>query len=129
MDALADDMSFILERVAPDAFDNLTAFSTQAEPCRIGRRRDQKRPFCGVTAVVDFCAHAHHDRNNINAGCTMVSMDDAVTLGQFFLLLLGVGVGVSHPLCLSSSSGILFLSTTFSEIVLHLTTDSFFSRF
>ena len=65
-------MSFILEVMAPDAFDNLTAFSSAAAFCRIGRRPDLRRPFSGVTGVVDFCAHAHLDKNNINAGCTMV---------------------------------------------------------
>ena len=74
MNLVADEMSFILERMAPDAFDNLTALSGQVANCRIGRRPDLKRPFSGVTGVVDFCAHAHHDKNNINAGCTMVSL-------------------------------------------------------
>jgi methylcytosine dioxygenase len=73
MNDLADDMSFLLERMAPDAFDNLTAFSAKAKFCRIGKRPDLKRPFCGVTGVVDFCAHSHYDRNNILAGCTVVS--------------------------------------------------------
>jgi methylcytosine dioxygenase len=71
MDELADSMALLLERVAPAAFTNLTLFSKEAGHCRIGRLGD-KRPFSGVTSVVDFCAHSHHDRNNINGGCTMV---------------------------------------------------------
>ena len=79
MDVLADEMSFLLERVAPEAFSNLTSFSESAQFCRIGKRCDLKRPFSGVTSVLDFCAHAHHDRNNMNAGCTLVRERASVT--------------------------------------------------
>ena len=71
MNTLADDMSFLLETLAPSAFKNLTVFSEAAGSCRIGSRSGSN-PFSGVTGVVDFCAHGHRDRHNINGGCTMV---------------------------------------------------------
>ena len=68
-------MGQLLEGLAPDAFYNLTAFSEEADCCRIGTgKTGQQKPFSGVTGVLDFCAHAHHDRHNINAGCTVVSL-------------------------------------------------------
>ena len=71
MDDLADDMGRLLSEVAPDAYQNLIMFSAEADSCRIGTGSGPK-PFSGVTSVLDFCAHAHHDRHNINGGCTMV---------------------------------------------------------
>ena len=74
MNDLADEMGRLLSQVAPDAFQNLTVFSSEADSCRIGNGPEPK-PFSGVTSVVDFCAHSHHDRHNINGGCTMVGLN------------------------------------------------------
>ena len=40
------------------------------ECCRIGSGLD--RPYSGVTAVVDFSAHSHKDKNNMIGGTTTI---------------------------------------------------------
>lgn len=58
---LADQVGNLFENVVPQAFKNMTCRGGQAEKCRIGdsRKSGDERPFSGVTAVSDFCAHAH----------------------------------------------------------------------
>jgi len=46
-------------------------FDSEGSSCRIGYKPG--RPWSGVTAVVDFCTHAHKDTNNMNNGCTTVT--------------------------------------------------------
>jgi hypothetical protein len=44
----------------------MTEYETVASDCRIGLLGGPGRPFSGVTAVSDYCAHAHKDVSNIN---------------------------------------------------------------
>ena len=67
---LATLVSPLFARIAPDAYANMTKYEKEAEDCRIGFRSG--KPFSGVTAVSDFCAHSHKDTNNVNGGCTVV---------------------------------------------------------
>ena len=67
---LATDLAPLYERVAPDSYGNQVASEKFARHCRLGLKPG--RPFSGVTAVADFCAHAHKDTHNVNAGCTVV---------------------------------------------------------
>ncbi len=61
-------------RLTPTAYRNMVAFDEEAGDCRLGRVKNGfKRPFGGVTAVFDFCAHEHKDVRNMMEGCTAVS--------------------------------------------------------
>ena len=71
LQVLATEMAPLYQRVAPVSYANQTAFEDTGSDCRIGLKKG--RPFSGVTAVADFCAHAHKDMHNMNAGCTVVS--------------------------------------------------------
>jgi len=48
-------------------------YDSVAGNCRLGSSPSaQRRPFSGVTAVLDYCTHSHKDISNMHAGCTAV---------------------------------------------------------
>jgi hypothetical protein len=59
----------ILAKLAPVCYSNMVAGESTTQ-CRIGLQTG--KPFSGVTAVTDFCAHPHTDDNNMVSGCTVV---------------------------------------------------------
>ena len=72
MEEMATHLSPLYKNLAPDSHANQVAFETMAPSCRIGKPIEEGRSFSGVTAVSDFCAHAHFDNHNMNAGCTVI---------------------------------------------------------
>ena len=65
---IADHITPLHRQLALDCFKNMSLFGEMG--CRIGSTVE--KAYSGVTQVVDFCAHAHYNTNNMIGGCTAI---------------------------------------------------------